>query len=94
MQPDMSSSATVTLTVRNLDRSVRDRLRLRAARHGRSMEAELRSILQTSLEQDAEAASPSLSLADKIHQRFADCSTNELPVLPRQSVRPPPHFDE
>lgn len=39
------------MTVRDLDDSVRDRLRLRAAKHGRSMEAEVREIL-------AEAVSP------------------------------------
>lgn len=33
------------LTVRNLDDSVRDDLRLMAARHGHSMEAEVRDIL-------------------------------------------------
>lgn len=33
------------ITVRNLDESVRDELRVRAARHGRSMEAEVRAIL-------------------------------------------------
>jgi len=34
-----------TLTVRNLDEAVKQRLRLQAARHGRSMEAEARDIL-------------------------------------------------
>ena len=34
-----------TLTIRNLPEEVRERLRLRAARRGRSMEAEVRSIL-------------------------------------------------
>lgn len=33
------------ITVRNLDENVRDELRARAARHGRSMEAEVRAIL-------------------------------------------------
>ena len=35
-----------SLTVRNLDESVKNRLRVRAARHGRSMEEEVRQILQ------------------------------------------------
>lgn len=34
-----------TLTVRNLDDSVRDELRSLAARHGRSMESEVRAAL-------------------------------------------------
>lgn len=33
------------VTVRNLDDRVKERLRLRAASHGRSMEAEIRAIL-------------------------------------------------
>jgi plasmid stability protein len=34
-----------TISVRDLDDNVRDRLRVRAARHGRSMEAEIRDDL-------------------------------------------------
>jgi len=34
-----------TLTIRNLDESVKQKLRVQAARHGRSMEAEVREIL-------------------------------------------------
>lgn len=33
------------ISIRNLDDSVRDRLRIRAASHGRSMESEVRAIL-------------------------------------------------
>ncbi len=33
------------LSIRNLDDSVRDKLRIMAAEHGRSMEAEIREIL-------------------------------------------------
>lgn len=33
------------ITVRNLDDHVKQRLRVRAARHGRSMEAEVRAII-------------------------------------------------
>lgn len=35
-----------TLTIRNLPDDVRDRLRMRAAAHGRSMEAEARDLLK------------------------------------------------
>ena len=38
-----------TLTIRNLDEAVKERLRVRAAEHGHSMEAEARCILQTAL---------------------------------------------
>jgi len=35
-----------TLTIRNLPDTIRDKLRLRAAAHGRSMEAEARALLE------------------------------------------------
>lgn len=38
-----------SIVVRNLDEDVKQRLRVRAARHGRSMEAEVRSILEESV---------------------------------------------
>jgi antitoxin FitA len=36
-----------SITIRNLDPAVKERRRVRAAQHGRSMEAEARRILQT-----------------------------------------------
>jgi plasmid stability protein len=38
-----------SIVVRNLDEGVKQRLRVRAAQHGRSMEAEVRSILEESV---------------------------------------------
>lgn len=38
-----------SMTIRNLDDSLKQRLRLRAAAHGRSMEDEMRDILRTAL---------------------------------------------
>lgn len=38
-----------TLHIRNLDESVKQQLRVQAARHGRSMEAEARRILATAV---------------------------------------------
>jgi antitoxin FitA len=40
---------STTLTIRNLDEDVKQKLRLRAASHQRSMEAEAREILAVSL---------------------------------------------
>lgn len=42
------------MTIRNLDDEVRDRLRVRAARHGRSMEAEVRAILAEAVQSPVE----------------------------------------
>jgi antitoxin FitA len=44
------------LSIRNLDESVRRRLQLRAARHGRSMEAEARAILTEAVNEPADSA--------------------------------------
>lgn len=42
------------MTIRNLDQGVRDKLRVRAALHGRSMEAEARAILTAAVESPIE----------------------------------------
>jgi plasmid stability protein len=55
-----------TLTIRDLDDELRAQLRVRAARHGRSMEAEVREILREAL-----ARSGSDRLGSRVHQRFA-----------------------
>lgn len=43
-----------TLTISNVDPNLKETLRIRAARHGRSMEAELRVILSDALRGDRE----------------------------------------
>ena len=39
-----------TLTIRNLDEHTKEQLRIQAARHGRSMEEEARTILREAIE--------------------------------------------
>lgn len=56
-----------TLTVRNLDDAVKVRLRVRAAENGRSMEAEVRAILQAALEDPV----AEVGLASRIQARLA-----------------------
>lgn len=41
-----------SITIRNLDESVKQKLRVRAALHGRSMEDEARTILRVAAEQE------------------------------------------
>ena len=79
-----------SLTIRNLDNHLKARLRLRAARHGRSMEAEARTILAESLN----VPEPECDLATAIHRRFAAFQLESLPIPPRQEVRTPPGFGE
>ncbi len=79
-----------SLTIRNLDTLIKERLRVQAARHGHSMEAEARQILQTAL---AGRATPAkLPLAHRIHQRFAALGGVDLDIPPRETGREPPLF--
>ena len=57
-----------TLTIRNVDPELKQELRVRAARHRRSMEAELRQILKEALGSAKRRAEP--NLAEAIRQRF------------------------
>jgi plasmid stability protein len=58
------------LTIRNVPDEVRDRLRLRAARSGRSMEAEVRAILtEASLEDETRISSAALqAMVDDLYK--------------------------
>jgi plasmid stability protein len=72
--------------VRNLDDDVKERLRLRARRHGHSMEEEIRDILRQALADDG---APVPKLGSRIAARFAGRSLSEdLPELRGQTPRP------
>ncbi len=53
------------LSIRNLDETVKRRLQVRAARHGRSMEAEARAILTNAVREPADAAGLFTELLDR-----------------------------
>ncbi len=57
-----------SITIRNLDEALKGRLRVEAARHGHSMEEEVRLILRHALR---EPAQPSL-IGSRIRSRFRD----------------------
>lgn len=78
-----------SLTIRNLDDRVKTRIRLRAAKHGRSMEEEARRLL--SLAVDA-PSSDEAGLATSIRRRFAPLGELKLEPLPRGPMRPGPKF--
>jgi antitoxin FitA len=81
-----------TLTIRNIDPELKEELRVRAARHGRSMEAELRHILKETLGGDTPRAKP--NLAEAIHRRFMPLGgADELESHPPVPVGEPPGFD-
>ncbi len=70
-----------TLTVRNLDDELKTRLRVRAARNGRSMEAEAREILRESLSTPRRTG-----LGTRTHNRFAGLGLDEIALPPRHEL--------
>mgnify|MGYP001116370368 CR=1 FL=1 len=75
-----------SITIRNLDDRDKARLRIQAAKNGRSMEEEVRTILKSALIQDNQ---PVTNLAETIQQRFASIGGIELPEIPREPIREP-----
>ena len=78
-----------SITIRNLDGEVKNRLRVRAADNGRSMEAEARLILGEALGRKP----PASNLAAAIRARIAPLGGVDLELPRRVSVREPPSFD-
>ena len=76
-----------TLTIRNLDPAIKERLRVRAARNGRSMEAELRAILTAAFGTERNRE---INLAEAIRRRFAPLGGVKLDLPPREPTREPP----
>lgn len=72
-----------SVSVRDLDDGVKERLRVRAARHGRSMEAEIRGILTEAVSEPAAVD----GLFEVLLDRFAEARGVEL-ELPARTARP------
>jgi plasmid stability protein len=79
-----------SILIRRLDERLKRKLRLRAAKHGRSMEEEARDILKTALAQEPQAPR---SLWDAIRARIEPLGGVDLPEVPDQPVRDPPKFE-
>ena len=80
-----------SITIRNLESNVKDRLRLRAARHGRPMEEEGRDILRAAL---AEKTRRPANLFEAIRPRIDSLGGAELDISGRSPIREPPRFEE
>ena len=79
-----------SLTIRNLDESLKQRLRVRAAEQGRSMEEEARVLLRDAL--GASRGVPPPHLVDIAQSLFGSRHGVDLPLPKRQAPRRLPDF--
>lgn len=87
--PRKRDPATMSrITIRNLDPDVKERLLLRAAEHGHSMEAEVRIILKM-IRKDQPARR---NLYERIRARVEPLGGIELELPPRELDRDPPRM--
>ena len=88
-------SSMATLTIRNLDDTVRDQLRQRAAEHGHSMEEEVRQILRQVVETTTPKRHtvPSEGLGSRIHNHFARLGGLELEMASRSDTPSAPSLE-
>lgn len=82
-----------SMTIRNLDDELKARLRLQAARHGRSMEEEACSILRAALANSVDDHSGA-SLYATIRACVEPFGGINLELPPREPQRDPPDFGE
>jgi plasmid stability protein len=75
------------ITIRRLDDALKTRLRVQAARHGRSMEEEARELIKAGLTSEMPRGA---NLAEAIRRHIAPLGGVELAFPPREPVRRPP----
>ena len=75
-----------SITIRRLPESTKRRLRIRAARNGRSMEQEARELLEDGL---ARSDSERQDIGEAIRRRFAPLGGVDLKIPPRGPIRDP-----
>lgn len=80
-----------SITVRNIDKNLKKRLRVQAAEHGRSMEEEVRNILRAALSLEKENDH---NMADFIRSHIEPLGGIDLPEIPREKIREPVNFKE
>jgi plasmid stability protein len=80
-----------SITIRKLDDGVKERLRVRAAKAGRSMEEEAREILTSAVQERRMTGPELLKLAKEL---FGPEHGIDLPPIPRGPDRSPPDFSE
>ncbi len=79
-----------SMTIRDIDEKLKAKLRVQAARHGRSMEDEARDILRTALSLEPVRTG---GLVEAIRARIEPFGGVELEIAPRESIREPVDLD-
>lgn len=79
-----------SMTIRDIDDKLKLRLRLQAARHGRSMEEEARDILRTALSFELSRTG---GLVEAIRGRVEPFGGVELEIASREPMREPVDLD-
>ena len=83
-----------SITISIVDEDLKQRLKVRAEKHGHSIEDEASDILRSAL--TPEPSEPSINsgnLADAIRAIVEPLGGVELDIAPRRAIRQPPHFE-
>lgn len=80
-----------SITIRNLDDTLKSDRRIQAAVHGRSMKDAARDVIRSALSREPARWG---CLAASIRARFAPLGGVGLPVVIREPMRAAPSFDE
>jgi plasmid stability protein len=87
----MGNTHNDTLTIPDVDPKLTERLRVRAAAHGRSVVEEARAILDAALPERPRRSGA--ELVEIIRRRFGPEGGVDLVLPPTAPDRPPPRFD-
>lgn len=87
--PMKGEQPVASITIRNLDEDVKTRLRVRAAKHNRSMEEEVRIILSEAVKRRRSTR----NLVEIARSHFGPENGVDLELPPRGPMREPPSFD-
>jgi antitoxin FitA len=80
------------ITISDVDDALKERLKLRAARHGKSVEAEATDILRAALAAPSSEAAATNNIGDAIRAIVEPLGGFDLHIPPRKAGREPPSF--
>jgi plasmid stability protein len=83
-----------SVTVRDVEDETKQRLRLRAARHGNSLEAELRVVLREAASAREKVSRPPRNLYDAVRELVEPHGGFDIPIPPRQRAPRPVPFED